>query len=102
MGGLAAIRGGLQCWWRLQGAVTALCSDCRVLSAASAGKEVGRLAALGLPGGKAAEGGVMKCERYAGGSPASGWWRVPTCQLSDFSTCWEVGKLAGASGCERV
>lgn len=67
------------------GGVIALCSDCRVLSAASAGKEVGRLAALrvlasapllmggGLPGGKAAEGGVMKCERYAGGSPASGW-----------------------------
>lgn len=93
VGGLAAIRGGLQCWWRLQGAVTALCSDCRVLSAASAGKEVGRLAALGLPGGKAAEGGVMKCERYAGGSPASGWWRVPTCQLSDFPTFRLVGKL---------
>lgn len=49
------------------GGVIALCSDCRVLSAASAGKEVGRLAALGLPGGKAAEGGVMKCERYGRG-----------------------------------
>ena len=51
------------------GGVIALCSDCRVLSAASAGKEVGRLAVLGLPGGKAAEGGVMKCERYARGLP---------------------------------
>lgn len=86
------------------GGVITLCSDCRVLSAASAGKEVGRLAALrvlasapllmggGLPGGKAAEGGVMKCERYAGGSPC-GWWLVPTCQLFDFSTFRLVGKL---------
>lgn len=23
------------------------------------------------------------------------WWRVPTCQLVGFSTCREVGKLAG-------
>ena len=50
-----------------------------------------------LPGGKAAEGGVMKCERYAGGSPC-GWWLVPTFRLFDFSTCWEVGKLAGWCG----
>ena len=62
--------------------VIAVCSDCIVCSVqASAGKEVGRLAVLrvlasapllmggGLPGGKAAEGGVMKCERYAAGLP---------------------------------
>ena len=68
----------------------ALCSDCRVLSAASAGKEVGRLAALGLPGGKAAEGGVMKCERYAGAPPLVGGG---VCQLANLPTFRLVGKL---------
>lgn len=49
--------------------------------------------------------------RYGGGGLP--YWRVvvcanlPTFRLSSFSTCWEVGKLAGwvgggTAGCERV
>ena len=90
------------------GGVIALCSDCRVLSAASAGKEVGRLAALrvlasapllmggGLPGGKG--GGWGGTFGRASWSPVllvvGGVCQLvdfPTCQLTDFSTCWEVG-----------
>ena len=61
-----------------------------------------RLVGGGLPGGKAAEGGVMKCERYAGGAPplVGGGRkrcyrvrvRLPTCRLSGFPTCRSVGK----------
>lgn len=64
-------------------------------------------------------------EGWAAGTADTGWgvlaalreglpyWRVvvcanlPTFRLSSFSTCWEVGKLAGwvgggTAGCERV
>lgn len=122
--------GGGCCWWWcgfrgcwLQSAVLALCIHCRVLSVQGGwfffllprGKRKGRRA----PGG-----GVMRCERYVGaaggtswpryavGSPAlGGWWCVPTCQLSGFSTCRFVGKSEswrgggvrqGGGRCERA
>ena len=50
-------------------------------------------------------GGVMNSPRYAGGVRRP-WWLVvcaylPAFRLSGFSTCREVGKLAGQSGGER-
>lgn len=71
---------------------------------------------LVYPGVREGNGvGVMKCERYAVGSSAAGWggvgwgaslfsparpccWWWCVCQLANFSTCREVGKLAGCGG----
>lgn len=89
----------------------------------------GEHSGCGLPAGCERKGASERSggrgEGWAAGTADTGWgvlaalreglpyWRVvvcanlPTFRLSSFSTCWEVGKLAGwvgggTAGCERV
>ena len=75
------------CWWRLQGAVTALCSDCRVLSSLQAVGGAPLLLGAGwdelctATGVWWFTGGVRRTRRAAGGGGTgerSGWrgWRI--------------------------